>query len=65
MQRHRLLVQTIKESTDIIRDLNLGHRISYYKLEFLKAEAKKLEIKLLVQVPTNFVQNLIDQTFLK
>lgn len=65
MQRHRIIKRTLADVKDLMNDPSLSNRVQYFGLDTLHRQAKILEVKLLVQVPDNFVQNLIDQTFLK
>jgi hypothetical protein len=65
MLRHRELKKTIADTIDLMLDPKLVNRVQYFGLEKLQKEARTLEIKLLVQVPDNFLKSLKEQTFLK
>jgi len=64
MQQERNLARTIKQIEGITKQTEFSERMAYFRLENLKAQHRKIQIKLLVQVPDGFVQKLIDQTFL-
>jgi hypothetical protein len=65
MARHRALARVIKEEEINANALGMPERLKYFRVQSLKDEHFKLTIYLLVQVPDQFVKQLIDQTFLK